>query len=72
MNKLLARAVDLYMVLVRLYNEYKKTVMAAAAAVAVTASVLSDGAVTSEEWVAVVAAWGGVLAVYQARNVVRG
>lgn len=51
------------------YSEYKKTVMAAAGALGVTLSAVSDGHIDGGEWAAVLSAWGAVLAVYQARNI---
>lgn len=63
------------MKLIQIYNEYKKTVVAAVAAVGVTVGVvtqiLHDKQVTSAQWTILVSTWAGVLAVYQARNVKR-
>lgn len=48
----------------------KKALVAAANALVVTGTVLADGNVSTEELVALVAAWAAVPAVYQVTNLV--
>lgn len=48
----------------------KKALVAAASALVVTGTVFEDGTVTSEEWLALIAAWAAVLGVYQVTNLV--
>jgi hypothetical protein len=48
----------------------KKALVAASSALVVTGTVFSDGAVTSEEWLALAAAWSAVFGVYQVTNLV--
>lgn len=57
----------------KIYNEYKKTVMAVIAAIGVTVGtvtqILHDHQVTSAQWTVLTSVWGGVLLVFNARNI---
>lgn len=59
--------------LVGIYNEYKKTVLAAVAAVGVTVGIVTqfthDHQLTSAQVTILVSTWAGVYAVFKARNV---
>lgn len=51
---------------------YAKTVVAIAGAIVVTATALSDGEITADDVVTIVAAWGTVIGVYQVKNKKKG
>lgn len=48
----------------------KKALVAASSALVVTGTVFQDGETTTEEWLALAAAWAAVLGVYQVTNLV--
>lgn len=54
--------------LVNFLKTTRKAIAAGANAVLVTSTVFADGAMTNEERLMLVAAWGAVLAVYQLTN----
>lgn len=47
---------------------YMKSVAAVLAALTTTISLVADGEVSSDDMIAIIAAWGGVVGVYQLRN----
>lgn len=49
-------------------GKYQKAIVALLAALGVLASVLSDGNISGEDAIALIAAFGGVVAVYQVPN----
>ena len=49
-------------------QKFSKAIVAAIAALVVIGAAVTDKEITADEWVAVSAALGGVVAVYQVRN----
>lgn len=59
------------MTAIQLVNSARKFCVAMAAALVVAGAGLADGTLTGAEWVAILAAFGGAIGVYQATNEVK-